>query len=150
MRKPDPLQRSGNWYLFSFYFNQKDPRIIVPKRISSMGWTINFARPMAIPALLLMTAILLAPFKIIDRLEIHSNQARGLIIIIEIIGLIAFCSWRADPGDQGRQALPGGHLVWRHLGDQGREIPRLAFVECHGGRARQHGTQTPAAHGRTL
>jgi len=97
MRKPDPLQRSGNWYLFSFYFNQKDPRIIVPKRISSMGWTINFARPMAIPALLLMTAILLAPFKIIDRLEIHSNQARGLIIIIEIIGLIAFCSWRADP-----------------------------------------------------
>lgn len=62
-----------------------------------MGWTMNFARPMAIPALLLMTAVILVPFEILDRLEIHSKQTRGLIIIIEIIGLIAFCSWRADP-----------------------------------------------------
>jgi hypothetical protein len=97
MRKPDPFQRSGNWYLFSFYFNRKDPRIIVPKRISSMGWTMNFARPMAIPSLLLMIAVVLAPFEIFDRLQIDSHQARGIIAIIEIIGLIVFCSWRADP-----------------------------------------------------
>jgi uncharacterized membrane protein len=25
-----------------FYFNPKDPRVIVPKRIQAMGWTLNF------------------------------------------------------------------------------------------------------------
>ena len=62
-----------------------------------MGWTMNFARPMAVPSLLLMIAVILVPFEILDRLEIHSTQTRGLIIIIETIGLIAFCSWRANP-----------------------------------------------------
>ncbi|MEI6142415.1 MAG: DUF5808 domain-containing protein [Mariniphaga sp.] len=28
-----------------FYFNPKDPRIILPKRIKEMGWTLNFANP---------------------------------------------------------------------------------------------------------
>lgn len=27
------------------YFNPKDPRIILPKRIKEMGWTLNFANP---------------------------------------------------------------------------------------------------------
>ncbi|PRZ00969.1 DUF5808 domain-containing protein [Marinilabilia salmonicolor] len=28
-----------------FYFNRKDPRLVVPKQIPSMGWTLNFASP---------------------------------------------------------------------------------------------------------
>lgn len=28
-----------------FYFNRKDPRLMVPKQIPSMGWTFNFASP---------------------------------------------------------------------------------------------------------
>jgi len=28
-----------------FYFNPKDPRIILPKRNIGMGWTLNFANP---------------------------------------------------------------------------------------------------------
>lgn len=28
-----------------FYFNRKDPRVLVPKFISSFGWTLNFANP---------------------------------------------------------------------------------------------------------
>jgi len=28
-----------------FYFNRKDPRILVPKFIPSLGWTLNFASP---------------------------------------------------------------------------------------------------------
>jgi len=27
-----------------FYFNKNDSRIVVPKRIKFMGWTLNFAR----------------------------------------------------------------------------------------------------------
>jgi uncharacterized membrane protein len=27
-----------------FYFNRKDSRIVVPKRVSAMGWTLNFGK----------------------------------------------------------------------------------------------------------
>lgn len=28
-----------------FYYNAEDPRVIVPKNIQLMGWTLNFAQP---------------------------------------------------------------------------------------------------------
>lgn len=28
-----------------FYFNPKDPRVILPKRNRLLGWTVNFASP---------------------------------------------------------------------------------------------------------
>ena len=34
----------GNWK-GPFYFNSKDPRLIVPKLHPMMGWTFNFASP---------------------------------------------------------------------------------------------------------
>lgn len=34
----------GNWH-GPFYYNRKDPRVIVPKYNPMMGWTINFANP---------------------------------------------------------------------------------------------------------
>ena len=36
----------GNWR-GPFYYNHKDPRLMVPKLYSSMGWTLNFANPIA-------------------------------------------------------------------------------------------------------
>ncbi len=45
----DPLDRMRNdpenykWGIF--YFNSKDPRMLVPKRNRMMGWTMNFANP---------------------------------------------------------------------------------------------------------
>ncbi|MBF4517561.1 hypothetical protein IRZ71_14450 [Flavobacterium sp. ANB] len=35
----------NNWYLLCFYYNPKDKRLFPPKRIPSMGNTINFANP---------------------------------------------------------------------------------------------------------
>ena len=35
----DPM----NYKAGIFYFNAKDPRIVVPKRYRMMGWTMNFA-----------------------------------------------------------------------------------------------------------
>jgi uncharacterized membrane protein len=35
----DPI--NYKWGLF--YFNPKDRRVVVPKRIKMMGWTLNFA-----------------------------------------------------------------------------------------------------------
>lgn len=34
-----------NYKLGIFYFNRGDQRIFVPKMVSKMGWTLNFARP---------------------------------------------------------------------------------------------------------
>lgn len=38
----------SNWILGFFYFNKKDKRIFPPKRLSLLGWTINFANPFSI------------------------------------------------------------------------------------------------------
>lgn len=40
MRK-DP----GNYRWGIFYFNRRDPRVVLPKRAAWMGWTLNFAHP---------------------------------------------------------------------------------------------------------
>lgn len=37
------IQDPENYKWGIFYFNAKDPRILVPKRINMMGWTLNFA-----------------------------------------------------------------------------------------------------------
>jgi uncharacterized membrane protein len=36
-----------NYILGIFYFNKKDARVILPKRNSWRGWTVNFASPYA-------------------------------------------------------------------------------------------------------
>jgi len=30
-----------------FYVNNKDPRIFVPKQMPSLGWTLNFSKPIS-------------------------------------------------------------------------------------------------------
>lgn len=45
-----------------FYYNKEDKRIIVPKRIKWMGWTLNFAHPLTF----LILAILLLLLFLID------------------------------------------------------------------------------------
>jgi uncharacterized membrane protein len=48
--KDNPLKHKqwhedgANWKWGIFYFNPEDPRILPPKRIKQLGWTVNFAR----------------------------------------------------------------------------------------------------------
>jgi uncharacterized membrane protein len=49
----------GNWKAGLFYFNKKDKRIFLPKRLKWMGYTINFANPVSLIVLLVMTGLLL-------------------------------------------------------------------------------------------
>lgn len=50
---------SKYWYLGFLYYNPDDKRIFPPKRIKGLGWTINFANPYSVGALVL---ILIAVF----------------------------------------------------------------------------------------
>jgi len=45
---------SNNWKFGIIYFNPKDKRLFPPKRASWAGWTINFANPFSILALVLL------------------------------------------------------------------------------------------------
>ncbi len=53
----------GNWR-GPFYFNKRDPRLLVPKMRMSLGWTLNFANPYSYVALsaLIVVIIVIAIF----------------------------------------------------------------------------------------
>ena len=38
----------NNWKWGSFYYNKEDQRLLPPKRIAWMGWTVNFANPKSV------------------------------------------------------------------------------------------------------
>ena len=42
----------SNWDWGIFYFNKKDSRIFPPKRLSFLGWTVNFANPYSVLTLI--------------------------------------------------------------------------------------------------
>lgn len=46
------------WKWGIFYFNKNDKRIFPPKRIKQMGWTVNFANPISIFALVALVVII--------------------------------------------------------------------------------------------
>lgn len=47
-----------NWYLGLIYFNPKDKRLLPPKRIKALGWTINFANPYSVLILIAILALI--------------------------------------------------------------------------------------------
>jgi uncharacterized membrane protein len=49
----------SNWVWGMFYYNKKDKRIFPPKRISSLGWTVNFANPISVIALVIVLILIL-------------------------------------------------------------------------------------------
>ena len=51
MNEEDEMHNNpNNWKMGIFYFNPKDKRIFVPKRIEVWGITFNFGNPIAILA----------------------------------------------------------------------------------------------------
>jgi uncharacterized membrane protein len=57
-------EEPGTWKR-GFYNNPNDPRIFVPKRIASLGWTINIGRPLGKAAIFALFIPLIACFALI-------------------------------------------------------------------------------------
>ncbi len=53
--KNDP----SKWIWGIFYFNRDDKRLFPPKRQAFMGWTVNFANPNSVLALLAIVALIM-------------------------------------------------------------------------------------------
>jgi uncharacterized membrane protein len=45
----------NNWKWGWFYNNKEDKRIFLPKRNKYLGWTVNFANPISIISLIVIT-----------------------------------------------------------------------------------------------
>ena len=71
----------SNYRWGGIYYCKADPRAIVPRRLKWMGWTVNFARPIAIPITLLLIALVAVPFLIV--------RAKGAGSVTELITLAA-------------------------------------------------------------
>ena len=54
----------NNWKLGILYYNKEDKRIFPPKR-SRLGWTVNFANPKSVFALVVLFIVILIFIKII-------------------------------------------------------------------------------------
>lgn len=84
----DPLWADrSNWRFGVIYFCRHDPRVVVPKRYRKMGWTMNFARPMAVPALALIIGIVAGTMALSDRLGLGeaARLALGLGLVVVLI-----------------------------------------------------------------
>ena len=53
-----------NWKLGIFYFNKEDKRIFPPKRKAQFGWTVNFANPLSVLAIVVIIALAILISKI--------------------------------------------------------------------------------------
>lgn len=51
-------EKNRFWKWGIFYYNPDDKRLFPPKRIPWMGWTVNFANPLSILAMLFLIASL--------------------------------------------------------------------------------------------
>jgi uncharacterized membrane protein len=56
----------ANWRMGFFYYNKKDKRIFPPKR-TYLGWTINFANPYSILAMIVLVAVLIIAQRLLVR-----------------------------------------------------------------------------------
>ncbi len=84
-----------NWKLGFIYFCPTDPRVIVPKGLR-LGWTLNFARPLAFPALAGMVAFLLGPFYLCGLLNADLHGYDWLLFVVLVVALSVFCTRAAS------------------------------------------------------
>jgi hypothetical protein len=87
---------SNNWKLGFIYFCRADQRIFVPKRIRGLGWTLNFARPLAVPSLGFILAVVYGVLELSRPLG-ACGDARFAIKLLLALGLIALCYRLSTP-----------------------------------------------------
>jgi hypothetical protein len=80
-----------NWK-WHVYYCRADPRVIVPRRLKWMGWTVNFARPSAIPLVGLLVAVLVVPIRIMTA----KGAATSILLVTggaELAVVCLLCAW---------------------------------------------------------
>ncbi len=95
--EPDAMhQDPDNWRLMFFYFSPQDPRIVVRRRRRAMGWTLNFAWPLAFPVLLALIGGVSGSMELLNRLAL-SGTSRWTGIFTLMVLAVPLCGWLANP-----------------------------------------------------
>jgi len=93
-RDLDTLVRDPrNHILWVFYYSKEDPRLIVPKATLRPGWTINFAHPWAIPALIFGFAFAVGPAILLDRSGYATPLRMAIVVALTIAGIVLSAQW---------------------------------------------------------
>ena len=76
--------RNRKW---GVYYCKEDPRVVVPKSARWMGWTVNAARPSAIPVVLLLLAMLAAPVFF----AASQGASIGVVLLAAVVSIAVLC-----------------------------------------------------------
>lgn len=87
---------SKSWFLGVIYFAPRDPRMVVRKRLAGLGWTVNFARPLTVPFLVLLIASFCGGLEMLGSSDLSSTMKWGGVLGM-IAALICVCGWLANP-----------------------------------------------------
>jgi uncharacterized protein DUF5808 len=98
MTDPDVLWKNpAHWTAFG-YRCKDDPRVIVPKRNTSMGWTVNWAHPRAAWAMIALSVLGLWPMLVVMWLgKVDALGPVGMVIAalvaipLTVWMVVAFC-----------------------------------------------------------
>ena len=85
---------SKNWHIV--YRCANDPRVIVPRRRRWMGWTINFAHPLAWPVLALCVAVAVGPALVLLPFGIMSVPLLIAALVASVAVLVGISHWEAS------------------------------------------------------
>jgi hypothetical protein len=78
-----------NWLGLGIYYCKDDPRIIVPKRIKGLGWSMNFANPWVWPTIFIVVVSASLP---VIYLKVYSAPvAAAVFISLWVVALVLVC-----------------------------------------------------------
>lgn len=72
---------------WGIYHCKADPRVIVPRHLKWMGWTVNFAHPSAIPVTFIFIALGFAPVWAV----ISLGAGTSLVVLTVIAATAVLC-----------------------------------------------------------
>lgn len=89
---PSDLWRDPtHWTIFG-YRCKDDPRVMVPKRNPAMGYTMNWASPWAVPAIVAVLAIAMAPMLVVVALG-TSLAISSIVTVLAAFAAVPLTIW---------------------------------------------------------
>ena len=80
----------ANWHFYFIYFCRRDPRIIVPKRITGLGWTVNLGNPWAVPFTVGLIGVALGIIKVAQQAGLTGNALLSFKIAV-VVAIVWMC-----------------------------------------------------------
>lgn len=80
----------NNWKFGCLYFCRADRRLVVRRRLRGLGWTVNFARPLALPFVGFLLALAYGVGELAGSRG-DDGDLRFAVKLLLVLGLMALC-----------------------------------------------------------